>query len=127
MARSRNSSIFKRIGDIWHRVAFDKRETVNPDSPADLGSTQSIFIEQFVVWSGIQAKFGGEAVLAARLTGTNTVLITVRQSSDTEQIKTDWRARNVHTGVIYNILSIVDPNDNGEFFEMLCQSGTGAA
>src|SRR5258708_3008741 len=109
-----------------HRIAFDERQTVNPDSPADLGSTQSIFVEQFVVWASVQAKFGGEAVLAARLAGQTTAILTVRLSSDTELIKPDWRARDVNEDVEYNIRSIVDPTDSGEFLEMLCQTGVAS-
>lgn len=112
-----------RIGNMRHRIAFDQRQTVNPDSPADLGSTQSIFVEQFTVWGSVQAKFGGEAVLAARLTGQTTVILTVRQSSETDLIDTDWRARDVDEETEYNIRSIVDPTDSGEFYEMLCQTG----
>lgn len=115
-----------RAGDLRHRVAFDKREAVNPDSPMDLGNTQSDFVEQFRVFAKIAAKFGGETVLAARLVGQTTVTITVRQSSDTELIDTDWRARDVNEGTEYAIRSIVDPDDSGAFFELLCQTGVAA-
>lgn len=115
-----------RAGDMRHRIAFDKRDDVNPDAPLDLGNTQSSFVEQFRVFAQVQAKFGGETVLAARLAGQTTVTITVRQSSDTELIDTDWRARDVNEDVEYAIRSIVDPDDSGAFFEILCQTGVAA-
>jgi head-tail adaptor len=112
-----------QIGEMWHRIAFDKRQQINPDSPADLGNTQSIFVEQFVVWAAIQARLGGEAVMAARLTGEQPVTITVRQSSDTDQIGLDWRARDVNLDKTYAVRSIIDPVEDGEFYDILAQTG----
>lgn len=112
-----------RAGELNHRIAFGKRVEENPDSPADLGNTESVFAEQFRVFAKVQAKFGGEAVTAARLTGQQPVTITVRQNSMTRQITTDWRAIDVNEETEYAIRSIVDPDDSGAFFEILCQTG----
>lgn len=112
-----------RIGEMRHRVAFDKRQQVNPDSPADLGNIGDEFVEQFVVWAAVVARFGGETVMAARLTGQQPLTITVRQSQDTELIGLDWRARDVNEEKEYAIKSIADPDDGGEFFEILVQTG----
>jgi SPP1 family predicted phage head-tail adaptor len=109
-------------GNLRHRMAFDKRQDIDDG----FGNTQSDFVEQFVVWAGFQARFGGEAVTAARLAGQQPVTITVRQSSQTEQVTTDWRVRDTKSGLILNIRSIVDPDDSGAHFEMLCQSGVAA-
>lgn len=113
-------------GELRHRVAFDRREDVNPDSPDDLGNTQSAFVEQFVVAAKVQAKFGGEAVTAARLTGQQPVTITVRYSSNTAKIATNWRARDVRSGQEYAIRSIVDTDDRRQWIEILTQTGTAA-
>jgi head-tail adaptor len=119
-------------GELRHRIAFDKRQQVDPDAPDDLGNTQSDFVEQFVVSAKVQAKFGGEAVTAARLTGQQPVTIVVRQSSKTLLICTDWRARNVRSDAdptkqtTYAIRSIVDPDDGGAWLELLCQTGVAA-
>lgn len=112
-----------RPGELNHRMAFGKRAQENPDSPVDLGNTESVFVEQFQVWAKVRAKFGGEAVTAARLTGQQPVTITVRQNSKTQQITPDWRAIDVNEGTEYAIRSIVDPDDEGAYFEILCQIG----
>jgi head-tail adaptor len=112
-----------RSGELRYRVAFDKRLDVNPDAPDDYGNTQSEFVEQFVVAAKVVARFGGEAVTAARLAGQQPVNITVRQSSQSRQVTTDWRARDVRSGTVYNIRSITDPENDLAWFEMLCQSG----
>lgn len=113
-------------GQLSHRVAFDKRQDVNPDAPDDLGNTQSVFVEQFVVAAKVLAKFGGEAITAARLTGQQPVTIVVRQSSNTLLIAPDWRARDARSGAEYAIRSIVDPDDGGAWLELLCQTGVAA-
>lgn len=113
-----------QTGELRHRVAFDKREDVNPDAPDDLGNTYSAFVEQFVVWGKVQAKFGGEAVTAARLQAQQPVTIVVRQNSQTNQIKPDWQARDTKSGEVYAIRSIVDPDDKRQFWEILTQTGT---
>lgn len=113
-------------GDLRHRISFAKREQVNPDSPADLGNTEGVFVEQFQLFAEVRAKFGGESVTAARLTGQQPVTITVRQNSKSRQITTEWRAIDVNEDTEYAIRSIVDPDDAGAFFEMLAQTGVAA-
>lgn len=109
-------------GQLRHRVAFDRRQDVEDE----YGNTKSDFVEQFVVAAKVQAKFGGETVTAARLTGQQPVTIVVRQSAQTRQIGVDWRARDVRSGVEYAIRSIVDPDDRRAWLEILTQTGTAA-
>jgi head-tail adaptor len=76
-----------------------------------------------VVAASVQAKLGGENVTAARLAGQQPWLIVVRQSAETRQVTTDWRARDVRAGTLFNIRSIADPDAGRTWFEILCQSG----
>lgn len=108
--------------DLRHRIAFESRgEEVD-----EYGGSETSFSEQFVVSAAVKAKMGGETVTAARLTGQQPILITVRQSSQTQQITTDWRARNERDGTIYAIKSVADPDDGGQWIELLCQTGVSA-
>ena len=111
-------------GELRHLIAFDKREEVNPDYPYDLGNTESVFVEQFTTHAAIKAKLGGETVTAARLVGRNTVNITVRQSSLTRTIRTDWQARDIRDNGTFAISSIIDPDDSGAWLEILTQTET---
>lgn len=108
-------------GELSHKVGFFQRTTV-VDA---YGNEQSAFPDTpaFVVSAKVQAKFGGEAVTAARLSGQQPVQIVVRQSALTATVTTDWQARDERSLMVYNIRSIADPTDAGKFFEMLCQSG----
>lgn len=116
-------------GELRHRIAFDKRSVV----PDGYGSpVAGPFVQQFVVAAKVQAKLGGEAVVAARLTGEQPVTIRVRQSTQTRMITTDWRARDVRSNsdpaeqTVYAIRSIADPDDRRAWFEILAQSGVAA-
>lgn len=109
-------------GNLRHRIAFDQRSDVGDD----YGGTESEFVEQFIVSAGVEARLGGEQVMAARLTGRQPVTITVRQSEQTRRIETGWRARDVRTEVTYAIRSIVDPDDRRQYLEILCETGAEA-
>jgi SPP1 family predicted phage head-tail adaptor len=122
MARLFRGAPPPRAGQFRHRIAFDKRL----DADDGYGNTQSDFVEQFRVFARVQARFGGEAVTAARLVGQQPVTITVRRSSQTSLIAPDWRARDVNTGVAYAIKSIVDPDDSRAWLEILTQTGVAA-
>lgn len=108
-----------RAGELTHKIAFDKRL----ETDDGYGNTQTSFVQQFIRSAAVRAKFGGEAVIAARLQGQQPVTITVRQDSQTALIAEDWRARNMASGKEYAIRSIVDPDDSGAFFEILTQTG----
>ncbi len=109
-------------GELRWKVAFDQRLDVDDE----YGNSQSEFVEQFAVAAKIEPKFGGEAVIAARLQSRQPVIIVVRQSNQTRLIKEDWRARDVRSGEIYAIRSIVDPDGKRQFVEILTQTGEAA-
>lgn len=66
---------------------------------------------------------GAESVQAARLAGRQPVRITVRQSDATLQVTTDWRVRDVRAGTLYNIRSVVNPDEHDRYLDMECELG----
>lgn len=120
-------------GNLRYRVGFYQRGSVSqsPDVP-DYGSGPGYpDTATFITYGNIEPRLGGEQVLAARLTGRNFSNITVRQSTETDEIDVDWMAKNEDTGEIYNIRSVIDPNqgntDHGLWWEMLCEEGAATA
>lgn len=89
--------------ELSHRVAFDDRQDVEDD----YGNTQSGFVEQFKVSAAFLTKGGSEAVAAGRLEGRNVLGVYVRSSTQTRQIESDWRMRDLRTGSEYAV-KIVD-------------------
>lgn len=114
-----------KAADLRERIGFYARVDVDDG----YGNTQAGFSEAaaFVVAANVKPKLGGEGVQAARLEGKNFENITVRQSTDTSSVTTDWRAKDERNGVIYNIRSIIDPDketsQHGRWWEMLCEKG----
>jgi head-tail adaptor len=112
-----------QAGELKHRIAFDKRTAVDDGYGNKVSGP---FTEQFVVAAAMQARFGGESVMAARLTGQQPVTFTVRRSAQTRLVAPDWQVRDVRTGVVYAIRSIADPDDASTWLEILCQSGVAS-
>ena len=110
-------------GELRHRVTFAKRGVLDDGMGNEITGPWE---DQFTVAASVLARFGGEAVLAARLAGTQPYTVIVRQSAQTRQIGVDWRATDARSGLELAIRSIVDPDDQHAWFEMLCQSGVAA-
>ena len=99
-----------------------------PDSVTDeYGNVTMGWADQFTTYANITAKFGGEAVEAARLAGRQPVIIRVRQYAKERQIATDWKATDVNDGKIYNIRTAIDPHmgdaEHGKWIDMEAEAG----
>ncbi|GGD30797.1 head-tail adaptor protein [Aureimonas glaciei] len=105
-------------GQLRERFAFDGPTEVDDG----YGGVVAGFGEQFSVAARRQYLRGGEAVQAARLQGKQPVILTVRRSSQTEAITTQWRARDARTGEVFNIRSI-EPSEDRSGFDILAEAG----
>lgn len=110
-------------GPMRQLLAWERREDVNPDFPEDYGNTQSAFVTQFTMHAGRKALRGSEAVQAARLDGTQPYILTVRQCDQARLIRTDWQARDVRTGRVLQVKSIMDPTDRGAYLDIMVVEG----
>jgi SPP1 family predicted phage head-tail adaptor len=106
-------------GGLREIVAFDQR-ALQSDG---YGNSQADWVERFRAAARIKPARGGETIQAARLAGSQPVVITVRSSSNMRMVKSEWRARDVRSGTIYNIRSIVNPDEKDKFIDMECDAG----
>lgn len=109
-------------GRLRHRLGFFKRQMTDDG----YGNQQTGFPDdpEFEVSGEVVARFGGEAVQAARLQGQQVYLITVRQNSLTRAVTTDWMVKDMNEGTIFAVKSgPVDPDDSRAFYELLAESG----
>lgn len=81
------------------------------------------WVVQFTVWGARKYLRGGEGVLAGRLTGRQPAILTVRKSSNTAQITTEWRATDEGTGEVFNIREMPKLSDKRSHYEMLIEGG----
>jgi len=64
---------------------------------------------------------GGEAVIAGRLAGTNTVVITTWKDSETETVTGSWRIKDENTGEAFGIKTWVISKDRSQI-DFTCES-----
>ncbi len=122
-------------GRLVEKVAFDRRQIDNPDSPADYGNTETTWVEQFDCRAEFIHLRGGEEVMAARLANKHVQIIRVRSAVLTRGVEPDWRIRDENSGVfttggewtgdVYNIRDIT-PSDDRQWIDFLCEKGVAA-
>lgn len=105
-------------GQLFYKVALDKREEVNDG----MGNTIGEWVEQFQCRAAFIHLRGGESVMAGRLQGKHTQVIRIRVSSNTRLIDTDWRVRDVRRNIGFNIRDI-EWEENRQFIALTCESG----
>lgn len=106
-------------GDLREKIIFQQRSYQSDG----YGNQQGDFYDMFTVAADITPARGAETIQAARLAGKEPVVITVRYSSQTSQIRTEWRAYDERSGKYYNIRSIVNPDKRKQYLELECDAG----
>lgn len=107
-------------GSRSERVTFQKREEVDDGYGNPVAGP---WVDQFDEAARLQPRLGSEPVIAARLTGIQPVMLTVRSSMRTRQITPAWRAVNARSGAVYNIKTITNPDERNADLEMLVVEG----
>lgn len=74
-------------GDLRERVHFQSRAAVDDG----YGNSRGEWVTRFTEPAAMKPLRGGEEVMAARLQGVQPYVVTVRQSSRTRQVASDWR------------------------------------
>lgn len=105
-------------GSLRFLVALDKR--INIDDGA--GNYTGAWQEQFRTDAAFLALKGSEAVMASRLEGKQPYIVTVRYDEDSAAVTTDWRLRDVDTGVAYAVTTHV-PRPRRDYVDMICVEG----
>lgn len=111
-----------RAGELTERIAFESR---GPSTGPDDGNTQGDFVERFCLSAKRQNLRGTETVMASRLQGRQPAVFTVRASSLSCQITTDWQARDKRTGTVFAIHGVTRTSDRA-WYEILAESGVAS-
>lgn len=104
-------------GDLREKVEFLK-EVSTPDGGG--GSTIE-WVVQITTRAAIKALKAGEAVMAGRLQGTQTLVATVRWQDALGDVDGAWRLRNARTGNDYNIRAVT-PDVRKAWVDVLCEA-----
>lgn len=106
-------------GKLSEVLSFRTRQNLDDGAGNEVSGP---WIEQFKREAEVTALRGGESVQAARLSGKQPYLVTIRYCAEAAQVTTDWSAADVRTGVIYNILTAV-PRPKRDYIDMMVQAG----
>lgn len=108
-------------------TAGDLRESIHLQARTEIDDgygnvTTGPFETRLTFPARIRVLKGSETVLAGRLAGTQTVVITGRYHPGLATVDNAWRAVDARRGTVFNIRSIT-PSERGDFFDILAQSG----
>ncbi|SMP32170.1 head-tail adaptor protein [Shimia sagamensis] len=109
---------------LRERISF---EELVPGAESTLGNTQKTPTHRFYRRACFLFLRSGEGVLAGRLSGTQSIVMTVRRSAAVAAITTTqttkWQIRDKTTDIVYNIKA-VEPNREKprQLIDFLCVS-----
>ena len=86
-------------GPLREVLIAERREDIEDE----YGNTQGKWVEQCRFNAAVEARRGGEAVIAGRLQGTIAYIATAHYSIAAATVMPDWRLVDARSGVVYNI------------------------
>lgn len=115
-------------GQLRERVTFQRRDRT-PDGYGN--EVAGGWTDQFTVYARLMPRLGGEEVIAARMTGVQPYILTVRSSSLTRGVSPDWRAYDARRGIgengeparLFEILSIANVDEKNAYIDFLVREG----
>lgn len=108
-------------GRLRERVHFQSRDVIDDG----YGNTRGEWVTRFTVAAGLKPLRGGEQVMASRLQGVQPYVLTVRQSSQTAQVASDWRVVDARgaSRVFAVTAPPTDPDGLRQWLDILVKQG----
>lgn len=111
-------------GQLRERVTFQRRAQV-PDGHGN--EEAGDWTDQFSVSARLTPRLGGEDVIAARMTGVQPYILTVRVSGAVRTVDSSWRAYDARKGMgeqgdpvrSFEILSAANIDEKGAYMDFL--------
>lgn len=111
-----------RRGPYPEEVAFDAPVQV-PDGHGGIETGWADEAQAYRARARFRYLRGGEVVQAARLSGRQPIVVTLRYDAAAMVITTGWRMRNEQTGEVANIRTAPVRAENGHEIEMTVETG----
>jgi head-tail adaptor len=114
-------------GQLREKVTFQRRD----ESPDGHGNELGGWTDQFSEPCRLTPRLGGEEVIAARMSGVQPYIMTVRSSRRTRSVSAGWRAFDTRKGTgengeperLFEILSIADVDEKNAYIDFLVREG----
>lgn len=104
-------------GDLREKVDFLKEERTQDPT----GGWVTEYVTQFAARAAVNVLKASETVLAGRLQGTQTLVVTLRYQTALADVDGTWRLRNARTGNDYNIRAVT-PDVRKLWCDVLCEA-----
>lgn len=111
MKRSPNAALNER-------VTFQQPKSRDPNEP-DYGETYEGWQDVFTVPARLKPRMGSETVIASRLQGVQPYNLIVHSSRQSRLVTPAWRVKNARSNDVYNIKSVINPDETNQYLEML--------
>lgn len=114
----------KGAGQLRERVTFQRMD----ETPDGHGNESSgTWTDQFTEAARLMPRLGGEEVIAARMSGVQPYILTVRSSQRTREVTPAWRAYDTRRGMgesgmpvrLFEILSIANIDEKRQYIDLL--------
>lgn len=107
-------------GKLFFSLRFESPSSIDDGA----GNYSDDWTPEFTNRAGIKPLKGGESIIAARLSGTQPVIITVRRTPRTLDIKPEWRAVDARSGEIYQLKAPpADMTGERMYLDILAEQG----
>lgn len=110
--------------EMRHRVRFDQPLAVDDGVGGKIIGWK---VGAFEAYAKFTWRYNGERVIADRLSGVQTVIISIYHTTAAAAINESWRAVDVATNERFNIRTAPQRTEDGSVIELLCQSGVADA
>ena len=107
---------------LYYKVECQSREKIDDGMGNE---TSGPWETRFTTRAAFRHLRGGETVMASRLQNKHPMIITVRRSSNTMQITTDWKLVDSRDGKVYEIRDIT-PELDRQYLSLLVESGVAS-
>lgn len=107
-------------GSLSERIAAERRGAAEDTYTNPVASAYAV---QFECAARIMPLRGTETVMESRLSGVQPMIIRVRYSSNTAQIKPDWQLRDTRRGTVYQVKSIANMDEKRQYLDIMAISG----
>jgi SPP1 family predicted phage head-tail adaptor len=105
-------------GDLRHEIKLEKQVSV----PDGIGGQIVSWQEVTTTPALIRVLRVGEEIMAGRLQGMQTLVVTVRNQAGLGDADTSWRLTSTRSGRVYGIKGFT-PDKTGAFIDILAQTG----
>jgi hypothetical protein len=108
--------------NLYYKVHCQKRVPFDDG----MGNTVSDFATQFSVRAAFtHLRTGGEAVMASRLENKHPMIVTLRSSTQTRQINSDWQLVDARDNSVWAVRDVT-PETDRQWISLLVEKGVAS-